>query len=666
MVTDIEEPNVELDPLPTEELDEAVARQERARSARMDRRFPKPTEGDITAIKRRLENEFRLYHEGTPDRHGTNTERPAWGMPGIDGVREIRFGQDGLTEEVKDRLHNESLHIRTGYTHREITNVVSSIMQNRPVVTVAKSGPTAEDEDIAIRQEVFCSAVLEAFEDYARQPLWWRAVDNLAEDSLGAFELYETPERFEVDPEDEIDVFRRAMPLGVRTVDPRSLYYDFDDPSNPIVVICERKARRHLYERREARLSSTDAKEAAERPKPWTDGSPSEASEYGYNIEGEDEVETIRYYDRRWFCYMVGSELVTCEEHPFTDVPVVIGWGPINGSSKTSERHIGITSSSANLERALNEFSTVTLDQKIAFNGPKMAIEQDKDAPSDADGVTNVDLSSEGVDSVPQLPPGARVVNMAREMMTPTDPYMFGFLQGQLGQGQMNPVATGQSPGADPAGFAINALQQGAQLPYGALYENYANMLARLLNLVRSYIKHNDELFSLQVNRDDDHVEWLDLTADDITDVPVKVTIDEIGPQQRAAVAAYYRDGVQAGLVGEPEAMQKGYGQRDWRVTKRQIQKDQLWKMLTPVVLQEIVRRAMPEVYAMQMGGQPQEGGGAPQGEADATAQTTGAVPADQERPGIGRTPGYDAGGDQSGARNPSAQRAGQQPQEQV
>ena len=644
--------------LPSEAIAEAEAWVQRAaaskRTRNLNRYWPKPNLNDITALHEQMRSDFTWFHWGKPGPDDDGESNTSWGFPGIDGIRKLRYGQDSLPREIKRRLHNRSMHLRTGFTHQELINVVSSIMQNPPLVTVAATGPDPEDRDRALHQQIFATSVLDAYEEHARVPIYRQMLDNMAESGLVGVEFYETPERFDLDPEDGLDEFRRALPCAIRVVDPRSLYYDFSDPSNPVVIIAERKPRRHIFESRAKQISGTSDERD---PGPFTVGVPEDTGEF-YTYDTDSEIETIRYYDRRWFGYVVNGQLKIMEEHAFPDIPVLIGWGVSTGSSNISERHIGVSPFYATIERALNMYLTSTLDQRLTYNTPKM-IGVRKHAGGTPEALT-IKLSTED-DDFTILPYGVEPFDLGDKMRVAHDYQLTGVMQGLVQRQQMNPVATGQSPGADPAGYTVNSLQRGSQIPYGSLYENFATLYSQIVNMTLRYVKHNDETFSLLVDSpdDDDMVEWLDLTADDITGIKAKVSIDEVAPQNRVATAAHYKDGMAAGLVPKHVVMEKGYGSRDWRRWDRQIRKDRAADGVMPFVQQEVLRLAMPELAAalanQQAGG---EAGGLGQEPTENSAPETGGSPAPLQPPQGGGA----GAADQSGARNPRARTAGQEP----
>lgn len=623
--------------LGTEALDEAEqAEQERIDDAIL-LKFPKPTESDVKWQLNRLRNVWQYFHNGYPGVGQENATADSWSNPGVRGTRAVRYGEDAIPEKIRSKFKQKTLHVRTQHTDHETTNVVNAIMQNPPEFYIPSLDENDQERANATKELQFVDSVFDHIEEYRGEAVRLRALDNAMEGGVGAVVFYE-PEEYEGLP--------KPPPIAYRSIDSLALFLDWADPEHPIAIIEERKPKRH----------------------PDTEKVPISRNATGYpkddpNVQG-DVVNTIHYFDRIWEVFIVeGATEPLIRRHGFPHIPVVPLICMETGATVPHQRHRGAAKGFAPVERALNLIVTQGVDNGLTFSTPKAVMtadDVDKAAPPEAGEKVEMDWST---DDIPYAKPGWTPVNLTEHLRPAFDAQLASVLAGIVGAQQMSPVLTGEAPGADTPGYAINALQAGGTLPYLAGFRGYGRFMAKCANFVRRHLEKHDLNMTLNVNSEPGEErsgrERITFGATDVGPADFEVDIDTVAPHNRPAIAAHLGNGHAQGLVPDDVVQRRGYGSRNPEAWAERIALNMLVRAGLAPAAQLLIETLHPGSIAT-----------GPEGAAEGDPsreemRQTGAVPADLDPPtiGAGGRGQEGTGPDQSGARNPAALRAGfQQP----
>lgn len=634
---------------------------ERKRRRALDVRFPKPTLADVQNRLTSGRRDFEALHAQ------------------IEANRDYRYMRD-MTPEKWRRFLEGDTRVHTRLSHNEILRVVSSQTRNPYKVEIQPAGSSTKAVERAEKQQRWANQLLKAFERASRKTEGLRRpfCDAQNGDGIVAWEVFLTRaydekvdfEYRETDSEDGSSATRReskkeyldrteqeiicaGMPVGLRMVLGDSLFWEEDDEGLKWAVIHERKNYEDVYDAIASR--STEKVEAARLPQPGARGWPhrSAFSKAGNN-DASGEVETIRFYNRRWYVYIVGGKLIDCEEHGMPGVPVFPCAGVVTSSPNISERFQGITWGMLGLESALNDILTLALDVAYTYSRPHPAIETDIDGKLILDGSKRpvaVDFSDPK--RTPQLNPGQRVVDAFAGFQPKLPEAVTEMLFNLWGRSGQNPIAQGTAPGADVAGYTVNSLQGAALSMYGVLIENEARTWGYVVDFCRLIIRDTlKERWYLSVPMKDSErggTEWLGLGPDDIDETACDVSIDPLSDAQRVAMRASLMQGWSSHIISRKRVQTEGYGIQDTRLEDLQILRELGFDKLAAYAFDSAMQEAMPQGDAMGSGLVDMNGNPFPSMN-PANMDQQGAMPAPPGRPTVGAMAASASRGDRNGA----------------
>lgn len=549
--------------------------------------YPKPSEADIQEVADRLYTTFREKRDE------------------IVKTREVRYMRDDTPPKWKKGLANGTRY-HAGLINNELRRVVAIITGNLPDVHIQPAGPGSKAKERADKQTQWANAVLPQMEREHGQ-LLRPFGDGLGEAGYAAFEVYFTGTYDDLDTEKRLGEtpgqYRNRMhlqavqvgsPIGVRVPDPLSLYFEpyTDDPE--IVVIRERKSRRHVVGWARANGIDTKKIESLDKRKKGPISFLAQAvgeAHDSYQQNG-DMVDTIRYYDHCWMAYAVDGHVLQVEKHGFPRLPVIISDGMITSSGALHERLQAVVTGMVEDERVVNDLMTLTLDNAYRFSKPKTAIiSKDANASPQRNrqgGTMRIDLTADS--GAPVLPPGYEVQDITAQHRPYETSPVIGQIMANFQRKGLNPIQQGESPGADPAGYTVNTLITTAQRMYDVLPECVARSWGRVIDLIRLTIRDSEHLQGQEVFMSNMLSEkggqWLPLGKNDVTDVPSQCVIDPLNDQNRMAKIQVLKDGVQLGAIAMRRLQKEGYKVQDVGEEDRQIIRDKARMLFGDAVLQ--------------------------------------------------------------------------------
>lgn len=579
----------------------------------------------------------------------------------------VRYLRDETPEKWRARM-NDAPRVHSRLSHNEIMRVAGMITRNRPKFKVSQAGKRATDAKKARAQTRWLNNLLKALE--RKSPgIWRKLVDGAADAGKAYLEVFIT------DAYDRLDLERRSdetaqeyderteemllgagLPFGVRFVHALAAVEEMDDDGLCRIAILERKPYRTVW-KNAAKTSSVKELDDLHLPRPGTRGWPTELatqtlglrSEETTNLlsglvaesDGQGDVLTIRYYDKRWMAYIVGGVVVECRRHGMPGLPVGRLIGQVTSSPNPSEEVQGITWGMVQLEETINTLFTKKLDNHITYGGPKLVVETLPGSPAAGLNQPRVyDFSDPR--KTPVLLPGQTVKDAFQNFQPHDDGGLLGELLGLFTKSGLNPVATGESPGSDPAGYTVNTLSQAAQSNYETMLDNYAALLMWLGDFVRLMIRETlKEKVYLSVPMEDRKAggtEWLGLGPDDVDETPCEVIIDPLSDANRIALRQSLTQGWKDGLIPRGQVQAEGYGAEDPELWDDEIIVERAVEQLTARAIQE----ALEQVGLLKMDPAAQAGGMVqppPAGELMAGDVATGAVPAPLNPPSVGPGP---------------------------
>lgn len=617
-----------------------------------DKLYPKPELSDLMTLQTSLQAEWSDFHEQ------------------VNRNQDMRYQRDETPKKWKRHLEGD-VRIRSRLTHNEILRVVANQTRNPYRVDVPPSGSTDGDAKRAKKQTRWSNGLMTAFERKAGKPLRRPFVDAQNADGLVAWELcltdaydgidldyrevteekdgqtFQRPERdSEWVKRTEKEILQAGMPFTLRMIEARSLFYREDDDGICKAMIIEYKPYQQVYNKLEDSLSY-EKLHAMKLPEPGTRGWPTSGVTSGFANDADGIVETIRYYDRRWYAYIVGGTIVDGpREHGLPGVPVFPCLGIVTSSPNLTERMEGITWGMHDLEQAINDLLTLGVDVSYTYSRPHPVIETAVDGDMMVDPVSKkpavLDLSDPR--KVRQLGKGQKVVDAFANFEPRLNETVLSSIMNLWQRNGMNPIAQGQSPGADPAGYTVNTMIGAANALYEVCLDNEARTWEQVCNFARKTVRDTiEERVYLSVPMEDKReggVEWLGLGPDDVDETPCVVTIDPMGDQNRLAERQTLENAWMKGLIPRSMVQQRGYGIDDPQVADDEILRDKAMEQLYPM----LVQMAMTRLQMMITPPAPQ-GGGVP----EENAPPPGAAPAPPNQPTIGAQANEASQGQDSG-----------------
>lgn len=572
-------------------------------------------------------------------------QRSMWGahksMMGV--ARQVRYLRD-MTPEKWARYMEGDRRVRTRLSHNEVLRVSANQARNPYKVECRAAGTSPDAIKRARRQTRWANEFFPAMERVSMLPLRRRFVDAQNGDGMGVYEVFlthsyddavdfekreieepgedgqvtareEKPHEYLDRTENEILALGECAEIGLRFVDAMAVYVEPEagdriKPGNHGIkraLIAEKKRYRDVYVSLLERKNTHDV-EALRLPKPGDQGWPAQYESWG--IEGglEDtdggfvpndaagEVEHIRYYDAVWYVEIVGGCMVTRERHGLPGVPVFPAFGIVTGSSFLSEALQGITWGMLDIELAANDLLTHKVDATIQFGraAPIIETDQGQTRMEDKKGEP-ITLDLTNPTKVRQLKPGQHVTDAFKDFRPRiTD----GDISGLMSLWQMNglnPIAQGQSPGADAAGYTVNSLMGASLAPYDVLIENEEKVAGQVIDYVRLMIRDTiKERCYLSVPMEDAKVggtEWLGLGPEDVDETPCRVTIDPMSDANRMQVRESLIQGNTAGYISRSRVQRQGFGVEDTAAEDLEILEDGAMVKLSGTMIENVFQR---------------------------------------------------------------------------
>jgi hypothetical protein len=592
-----------------------------------DRIWPKPELGDILELKQQLED-----------------DRTNWAAQ-VNNVRTARHLEDTTPEKWAKKLNlPEDRRFHSNNTGNEINRVVSMLGRNPARVTIPYTASTNVAIQRAEKQAQWAQAFLKAAERSARLPIWSRGDDAVVESGLGGFELYMTeawekveklikerdPDVVDPDLDKQIDEALKTagLPFAMRPIDSMALLVDPEDPDSPVLIV-ERKRYRNVYRRLQSKLSA-DEVEKLKLPRPgqrsWPDhqrlvrysyGDTEETYEAHTAGEAGNLVEVIRYYDARWYVEVVAGRITECSEHRWPGIPVFPQFGKVTSSANSEWMLQGIVFGMLSQELAINDLVTLGLDNQYTYGRPFPVVTTSENGSNllDKDGQPSV-IRLDDPSRPPQLGPGQDVKDAFGGFAGNIDPQLLQLIQSYWQMSGLNPIAQGESPGADPSGFALNTLNTGAQALYESILDNKVKTLGNIIDFVRLAIRDTiGETVYLSVETNDHKgIEYLGLGPDDIDESPATVYIDPKSDMQKLAIISMLSTANQQGYISRRPVQVLGLTGivEDPDDEDKQITLDNAKAMMLPQIVQSVLMQvtqdAFPELAAQPPGAPPPGG----------------------------------------------------------
>lgn len=667
--------------LAREVMPEEVAAVERADQRAIRRRFPKPNEMDILEAKQRLEELWREWRFGSEEpavEDGTSLFFPKNGIPGAVRVRAMRYHRDRMPKKWEELL-NVPYRYRSNLTASEIDRAVALATRNVPKIEIKASGREPSAQDRADAETRWAQFLIPALERQANEPLLRMFADATFESGHGAFEVYLTDSYDNIEPrregeshedwlertDDTIRALaeRHRLPIGVRVPDPLSVLIERDDYGVSCGMIVEKKPYRQIFSELKERLGDKRIEELM-LPRPGTPGWPS-----GYDANSgspSGEAETIRFYNRYWYAYMVAGKIVDGPHpHGLPGVPLITAYGNTTSSANLAERLQGVVWGMVEQEQAINDWITTEIDVAMTYGRPAPVVTRHPEAPVDpTDGPGSVDLSNPR--KAPRLRPGERVDDAYGNFQHRIPPHVLNVMMSIRERNGMSPVSQGESPGSDPSGFAINSLQAAGQMRYEIWLDNLGRSIGMLIDFIRRCVKDGPimDTVMVPVETKEGLMDFLGLGPEDISDMPSVVTLDPMNDVNRLAIRQSLIAGNQAGYIDRAEVQKKGFGVEDVEAMDNRIALDTAKVSLIGMALEEAKRMVLPQADSGLVGpdGQPISSGGRRAGD-QAELERLGGVPSTPRGTGrMQREAGNPPAVAQSNRANAARSRGGQQP----
>lgn len=501
--------------------------------------------------------------------------------------REVRYMRDQTPQKWQETLQ-DGRRVRTRLTHNEIGRVRGMITGTKRSVHVPATGDNPKAITRAQVQTRWCKEFLNTLDEGTR-PVLQQVLDNVLGDGIGAFEFamreHTIYDDISSDPitvpgpggalkkETSADAKRRVqrltqgapLPFVVRKIDPMMLHFEeqYDEVSR--VLIVEWKPRHMVF----SALAKAVGKRTGDDPGTPGAGTPGwgyyeraiaySDENYWYSaslgsasaqMNSTESVLTFRYYDPRWYMYVVGGVLVDIAEHKMPRLPVVVCPGLVTGSDAYDEMFEGITWGLADMERTFNDLLTKDVDAAFTFGRPRPGIERDIHGIYPEDVPSNVDLSGKGA---PRLFPGERVVDMFQGFQYKPSPVAEIILQ-MFSRSALSPIAQGAVSSA-MAGYTVNTASQQSLSQYEPVVVNWSKALGKLCDLARWAVRDTIKLpCGLAIpGPNNTRADWLWLGPDDVDEVHAIVKVDPMAEANKQAETAQAMQANKEGFVPRRE-----------------------------------------------------------------------------------------------------------------
>lgn len=672
------------------------------RTRALDATLPAPDAQDILRLRYRLDAFYHDWIYGSGGRalsaeayDSQNSDNFVAGVPGLLRIRDMRYHRDQMPAKYQ-ALMKGPVRLRTNFTANEIDRTVALATRNPPKVSIAPAGREPEDRLRSQKETRWANMLLSALERAAGEPLFYPFADALFEGGVAVWEVFKTDAYEKLDLKqgaDETDAEYNArtdalltgadLPFGVRVPDPLGVRLGLTDYGAKVALNIQMLQYRQVYAKQEARLSPEKLDELR-LPRPGDRGGPSDYQFPNGMSSTDGSVECITYHDDRWYAYMVGGIIVDGPtEHGWASIPILPSWGSVTSSAHFAEKYMGIAWGTIEIEQGMNDLLSTKYDIGQTFARPKATIETPLDGQLRNPSGTPSTIDLRGQDGVPELMPGQKVVDAFAGFQDHIPQELLSELRSLRQVSSLNPIAAGESPGADPSGFAINSLQASTQMRYEVLLDNLARSYGQLVDFIRGGVKDGpiSETVTLSMKSDDGIYENLSLGPDDVTTVPSEVELDPMNDVNRLAARESLMAGNAAGFIPRRVVQEKGFGSSDTKRWDDEIFEDKVGMAIMGLAVQKSIETVSgpppgmpapgappavgPDGQLLQdASGQPPGGGGAPKPQTSGTpAGDAGAVPALPNPTSVG--PEAAAASQGVGQRNANRARGGQRPRNQ-
>lgn len=621
-------------------------------------RYPKPTQAYVEERFQSLRNEWNGFHEA------------------VQAAEDARYLRDETPQKWARHMEG-SRRVRTRLSHNEALRVKASALNNPIRFSVDPAGHSDMARKRARKQARWLNGLFAAFRRYSGKDVVEIAVDSQLGNGLGAWEFYlngsydkvntkyqkvsdsdpetgEPIEREETHREfmdrTESELIQAGLPFGLRFVHPLSLVYDEDDEGVCAAMVAEKMQYRQVYGKIGSQMSAK-AFEELKLPQPGDRSWPAIVTNANSaNIWGDQNasgmVETLRYYDRRWYMYIVGGILVECVEHKIPRMPIIPLRGVVTSSPNLGEQIQGITWGMLDMELLLNDLLTLGADLAYTFNRPMLAVEtQLADNARLMMGADKrpITLDLSDPTKVQQLNPGQRIVDVSKDFKSHFDPQMLQMVLDLWQRNGLNPIAQGESPGADPSGYAVNSFMGAALSLYKGQLENICTAAQEVGDIARLAIRDTikDRAYT-SVPMEDKRkggTEFLGLGPDDIDETPCKARIDPLSDANRLAIRSSLRQGWMDGVIARERYQGEGYNVEDPEVEDYKILVESGVKRLSGMAVDNAVTRVMTGVTPAQpaASGLVDPQGNPIQSQPGPVPQANGATPAEPQGATVGK-----------------------------
>lgn len=513
-------------------------------------RIPEPTLEYITAVV---------------DEHRTKLKTK---MDKLAKRRQTRHQETKTPDKVLLTL-DHTTRIFSCTTNTELNRVTATLTKNFPEVWI----PSSTDE-----QQRFFNAWLAEIENDNVEGFFAPTIDSFVEGGLAFWEFYVDPEAqdmisdLERDPGEDDKSYNRRVGgtfkeagriLNLRVVDMAAVGFTLRDGRLHCSSITEDKPWPVVNrEWDEVQSSKPDEDEDGEygnereAPEPGDRGWPA-FFDNGDKASSQGTVQTIRYYDDRWYAYICDGRFVDGpREHGFPWNPMVMGTGIVTSSSNLGNRYQGHLEGITALEDAADTELTIGVDAGITFGRPKMAAELPESAPripdTDDEGNDREPIDLRDPTLLLELEPGQKVINIWQGWQLDGTMPSWNRLMSLIGRASMNDVASGESPGADVASYTVNALQTSALTPFDPFIKGFQGMLARGILFAREYYRRLDIPIHLASPESAaGEPKWVVLKPKAIDRTPVRVTVSPLSDTQKLQVASALSSEVRNGAISE-------------------------------------------------------------------------------------------------------------------
>jgi len=447
--------------------------------------------------------------------------------------------------------------IFTGLTNTEINKVNATLTRNMPEVWIAS--------DKGDDQQKFFETLIQELETRSIYGLIGPIFDSLLECGLAFWETYKREEIEDLDleqyPEETPAEYRkRVQPLfraagrivNVRALDPLSVVFAIRDEELLWVAICEDKPRPVVEQeytdmKLREHYAARDSKARSEGIDPDTlpeEGDPGVPSFNGKGMaSATGTVPTIRFFNRRWYAYIADGVFVEePTEHGFPRIPISMATGIVTSHSRLANKFQGIVPGIAALNDAIDTQVTADNDASLTYGRAKFMEERSFPPPGSADAMEEDDgppVDLRNPLEVIRPGRGSKFVNIYAGLDLNRNAQMEQRLRGYWTHATLNEVASGESPGASPAGYTVNALQTASLGPYGPFLRGFCRGMTDWAEMMREYYSSLGVPISIPAQESTKASErWIVVKPEQWDDTPIRVTMTPLSDQQKTAVAA--------------------------------------------------------------------------------------------------------------------------------